>query len=202
MDKDFWDTRYAEPDFAYGLEANAFLVSLADRFVAGQRALVIGDGEGRNGVWLAEQGLSVLSVDQSVIGMEKARQLAQQRGVNLETECVDLLHWDWPQAQFDWVVSIYVHFPPDIRARMHANCMAALRPGGEIIMEAFTPEQLNYASGGPPVREMLYDAAMMKADFAAAEILQLDEAVLPLAEGKYHVGDGAVLRARFRRPLA
>lgn len=198
MDKNFWDTRYTEPDFAYGHEANSFLVSLRDNFAAGQRALVIGDGEGRNGVWLAQQGLSVLSVDQSAVGMEKAQRLARERGVSLETECVDLAHWDWPQAGYDWVVIIFVHFPPEIRARMHANCIAALKLGGEIIMEAFTPEQLNYASGGPPAADMLYDAAMMKKDFAGTQILQLEEAVLPLAEGKYHVGEGAILRARFR----
>ncbi len=198
MDKNFWDTRYTESDFAYGLEANTFLTSLRDNFAAGQRALVIGDGEGRNGVWLAQQGLAVLSVDQSAVGMEKAQKLAQARGVNLETECVDLAHWDWPQATYDWVVIIFVHFPPEIRTRIHANCVAALKPGGEIIMEAFTPEQLNYPSGGPRVAEMLYDAAMMKKDFAGMEILQLKEAVLPLAEGKYHVGEGAILRARFR----
>lgn len=199
--KEFWEQRYAEAGFAYGTEPNAWLASLAGLFRPGQTALVIGDGEGRNGVWLAEQGLEVTSVDMAASGLAKARALARERGVSLETVCADLTAWDWPEAQFDYVVLIYVHFPPEVRAQLHRKAYRALKPGGQIILEAFTFEQLGNPSGGPPRREMLYDAALLKSDFPAeAEWLQLEECQVELDEGRYHVGPAAIVRARLRRP--
>ena len=199
MHKEFWNQRYAEPGHAYGTHPNVYLTTHAALFQPGQRALVIGDGEGRNGVWLAEQGLQVLSVDYSVTGLAKAEALAQQRGVSLQTECVDLTEWDWPQAEFDFVVIIYVHFAPELRTRLHRAALHALKPGGQVILEAFTYEQLQHNSGGPPVREMLYDAALLADDFRDGEILELNECCDVLNEGKYHVGDAAIVRARIRR---
>lgn len=198
----FWDERYAEPGYAYGTEPNAFLVSQRHLLEPGKRALAVADGEGRNGVWLAEQGLEVLSVDQSAVGLAKARALAAARGVSLRTEQADLTHWDWPQAAFDLVVAIFIHFSPAQRTRMHRAMFAALRPGGLLILEAFTPEQLEYRSGGPPVREMLYTAEMLRADFAQAAILSLEETITELQEGPYHRGTAAVVRLIARRPSA
>ncbi len=198
--KEFWEQRYAEEGFAYGTEPNAWLASLAGLFRPGQRALVVGDGEGRNGVWLAQQGLEVVSVDMSQTGLDKARRLAEAKGVTLRTVCADLTEWDWPGNAFDFVVLIYVHFPPEVRPRLHQAAFQALKPGGQIILEAFTFEQLGNPSGGPPVREMLYDAALLKQDFPAAEWLELEECRERLEEGKYHVGDAAIVRARLRRP--
>ena len=194
MDKSFWDSRYAEQGFAYGLSPNVFLASFVDRFKAGHKVLVIGDGEGRNGVWLAEQGCSVVSVDSSRVGVEKAKGLATEKGVEIEAVCADLNDWNWPESEFDFVVIIYVHFPPGIRELLHQKVIAALKPGGQLIMESFTPEQLNYSSGGPPVLEMLYTVEMMKSDFKLLEIQQLEECVTELNEGKYHCGEGAVVR--------
>lgn len=199
MHKEFWEQRYAETGYAYGTQPNVYLTTHAALFQPGQRALVIGDGEGRNGVWLAEQGLHVLSVDYSATGLRKAEALAQERGVNLSTECVDLTAWEWPQGVFDFVVIIYVHFPPEVRARLHQAALHALKPGGQVILEAFTYEQLQHNSGGPPVRDMLYDAALLEDDFSDGEIIELDECCDVLNEGKYHVGDTAIVRARIRR---
>ena len=194
MDKSFWDSRYAEEGFAYGVSPNVFLTSFADNFKAGHKVLVIGDGEGRNGVWLAEQGCSVVSVDSSRVGVEKAQKLATEKGVEIEAVCADLNEWDWPESSFDFVVIIYVHFPPAIRELLHQKVIATLKPGGQLIMESFTPEQLNYSSGGPPVLEMLYTMEMMKSDFQLLEIQKLEECVTELNEGKYHCGEGAVVR--------
>jgi len=194
MDKSFWDSRYAEEGFAYGVSPNVFLTSFADNFKAGHKVLVIGDGEGRNGVWLAEQGCSVVSVDSSRVGVEKAQKLATEKGVEIEAVCADLNEWDWPESTFDFVVIIYVHFPPDVRELLHQKVIATLKPGGQLIMESFTPEQLNYSSGGPPVLEMLYTMEMMKSDFQLLEIQKLEECVTELNEGKYHCGEGAVVR--------
>lgn len=202
---DFWNSRYAEPGFAYGTDPNAFLTAQKKYLQPGMKALAVADGEGRNGVWLAQQGLDVLSVDASEVGLRKTRELAAERGVRLRTEQVDLTAWSWPEAAYDVVVSIFVHFPPEVRARLHCAMFNALKPGGVLILEAFTPAQLGYRSGGPPVREMLYTPDMLKTDFAvqqpanASELLQLEEGIVDLAEGKYHHGPAAVVRLVLRR---
>lgn len=197
--RDFWDTRYAEEGFAYGTTPNVFLSSFREQLQAGMKALVIGDGEGRNGVWLAEQGLDVTSVDLSAVGVEKAAQLASQRGVKLTTVCTDLCQWQWPKDYFDVVVIIFVHFAPDVREYLHQQVIAALKPGGQVIMESYTPQQLAFDTGGPRDLEMLYTAEMMAADFAGMEIKQLEECVVELAEGRYHCGTSAVVRLWARR---
>jgi len=200
MSTEFWNNRYAETGFAYGTEPNAFLVSQKNHLRPGMTALAVADGEGRNGVWLAQQGLEVLSVDASEVGLSKARELAADRGVRLRTERADLTAWQWPEQTFDVVVAIYIHFPPEVRVRMHRAMFGALKPGGVLILEAFTPEQLKYKSGGPPVAEMLYTADMLRIDFAGGEILSIEEVVANLAEGKYHRGPAAVVRLVLRRP--
>lgn len=202
MNNEFWETRYAEPGFAYGTQPNAFLAAQREQLRPGMRALAVADGEGRNGVWLAQQGLDVLSVDASAVGMRKAAELAAQAGVALATECTDLASWDWPQQAFDLVISIYVHFPPELRPRLHRAMLQSLRPGGMLVMEAFNLEQLAYPSGGPRVQEMLYSADMLAEDFAGAGILQLEELVTDLNEGKYHCGPGAVVRLIAQRTVA
>lgn len=200
MSTEFWNSRYAEPGYAYGTEPNTFLVSQQHRLRPGMKALAVADGEGRNGVWLASQGLDVLSVDASEVGLAKARELAADRGVRLRTERADLTTWAWPEAEYDVVAAIFIHFPPEVRARVHRAMLAALRPGGLLILEAFTPEQLNYKSGGPPVAAMLYTADMLRIDFAGAEIVVLEETITELAEGQYHRGPAAVVRLVARRP--
>lgn len=200
MSTDFWNTRYAEPGYAYGTEPNAFLVSQRQYFKPGMKALAVADGEGRNGVWLAQQGLEVLSVDASAVGLSKAQELAAQRRVSVRTLQVDLTTWDWPQNEFDVVVAIFIHFPPETRARMHAKMYQALKPGGTLILEAFTPEQLKYKSGGPPVQEMLYTAEMLRAELSEAEILMCEESLTNLEEGPYHRGLAAVVRLVARHP--
>jgi SAM-dependent methyltransferase len=192
--KDFWEQRYSEKGWAYGTEPNQFLSTQSARLKPGMQALVVGDGEGRNGVWLSQQGLDVLSVDYSAAGLRKARELAIAKGTRLNTECADLTHWRWPVAAFDVVVSVYLHFAPDLRASMHHAMLQALKPGGVLILEAFNKNQLQYKSGGPPVEAMLFSSDELRADFAGAHIEVLEETVAELNEGKYHVGPGAVLR--------
>ena len=194
MNKNFWNARYDEEGYAYGTKANVYLSSHAALFKSVKKVLVIGDGEGRNGVWLAEQGCQVVSVDSSKVGVKKAQHLAAEKGVKLDAIYADLNEWDWPESEFDFVVIIYVHFPPEVRELLHEKVIAALKPGGQLIMESFTPEQLNYSSGGPPILEMLYTAEMMTSDFKMLEIQQLEECITELNEGKYHCGEGAVVR--------
>jgi cyclopropane fatty-acyl-phospholipid synthase-like methyltransferase len=199
---DFWNARYAEPGFAYGTEPNAFLVSQKHHLKPVMKALAVADGEGRNGVWLAQQGLDVLSVDASEVGLRKAQELAQSRGVAIRTELADLTTWKWPEHEFDLVVAIFIHFMPEFRARMHRQMLHALKPGGMLIMEAFTPKQLEYKTGGPPVKEMLYTADMLREEFREGEILRLEEILTGLNEGPYHRGTAAVVGLIVKSPGA
>lgn len=199
----FWDQRYGEPGFAFGEAPNAFLASQASLLVPGGRALVPGDGEGRNGVWLASQGMHVMTVDASPIGVSKAQRLAASRGVTIDAHCADLADWDWPVGTCDLVVSIYLHFPPEVRGWMHAAMVAALAPGGRVLLEAYTPRQLAHRArgtvGGPPDPAMLFEPDLLSADFAGTTIERLEEAEVDLAEGSRHVGRSAVVRLVARR---
>lgn len=192
--KDFWEERYSEDGLAYGEEPNVFLTEVIDQVPARGKILVVGDGEGRNGVWLATKGYKVTSVDYSPVAISKIEKFAKKCDVKVNTVCADLNEWDWPEAEFDAVVAIYVHFPSEARAKLHQKMLDALKPGGKIIMEAFNKSQLDYPSGGPPVIDMLFSEQELKDDFSKANIAELYEKIVYLNEGKYHVGDGAVVR--------
>jgi uncharacterized protein with HEPN domain/SAM-dependent methyltransferase len=199
----FWDKRYAGADMAFGDGPNVFLSAQAHRFTPGMRALVPGDGQGRNGVWLAEQGLIVDTLDISPVGVEKAQALAAARGVAINAQLADLLTWDWPEAGYDVIASIYVHFFDADRQRMHRAMLNALKPGGVLILEAFNLGQLELqkteGSGGPKTADMLFSAEKLRGDFADVDIELLEERIVDLAEGHRHKGRGAVVRLIARR---
>ncbi len=160
---EFWDERYRGEDFSFGTEPKAFLASQAHRLKPGMRVLVPGDGEGRNGVWLAQQGLAADTVDVSPIGVAKAQALAKARGVQINAQIADLLDWDWPAWRYDIVAALYIHFFDPHRPRMHRTMLDALKPGGIVIFEAFRAEQLEFQkthrSGGPRTGDMLCSKA-------------------------------------------
>lgn len=200
---DMWDARYAPASYAYGEAANGFLVAQAARLKSGMRALVPGDGEGRNGVWLAEQGLAVDTLDLSAHGVAKARRLAAARGVAVNAMQADALLWPWPRDCYDLIALIYLHLAADARRFVHVSALAALKPGGLLILEAFRPEQLAAqaagARGGPREARLLYSVADLASDFAGQEVLELTEASAVLEEGALHVGASEVVRAVVRR---
>ena len=192
--KDFWNERYAQKEFAYGTEPNQFLKSCIHYIKPGQKALVVADGEGRNGVWLAEQGLDVTTVDYSESGVEKSKNLAAERGVQINAICADLNEWIFPENEFDIIVSIFAHFPESLRKRVHKGILGALKPGGHLILEAYHPRQLEYKTGGPQSADMMYTKETLKTDFSGGEIFFLEDLDTEVVEGKYHFGKGAVTR--------
>lgn len=187
--KNFWDQRFAEPGFKYGTEPNAFLLDQAHRLPLASQVLVPGDGEGRNGVWLATQGHAVTSVDSSAVGLQKAQALAASRGVALRTEVVDLADWQPPEAGFDALVLIFTHLPAAIRQTAHRSLAKGLRTGAWVVLEAFHPGQLAHASGGPKDADMLYTPQQMCADFEGLIQPVLSwHGQITLAEGSSHQG--------------
>jgi SAM-dependent methyltransferase len=189
-----WESRFAAPDYHFGTAPNAFLRSQAHRLRAGQKALALADGEGRNGVWLAEQGLDVLSLDFSPNALKKARALAAARGVNLRIELMDLAQWEWPAGAFDVIAAIFIQFAdPPFREKIFAGMKRALKPGGLLLMQGYRPEQLNYRTGGPSQVENLYTRGLLEAafgDFASLEIREHDSMV---DEGAGHAGMSALI---------
>jgi cyclopropane fatty-acyl-phospholipid synthase-like methyltransferase len=189
-----WNERFSSPGYHFGTAPNAFLASQAHLLAPGQTALSIADGEGRNGVFLAERGLAVRSVDFSPLALAKARALAASRGVTLTIEQADLLDWTWPVAQFDVVVAIFVQFATaEERPRMFAGIRQALRPGGLLLMQGYRPEQLAYATGGPKQVGNLYTRALLEqafADFASLDIREHDDVI---REGDAHAGMSALI---------
>ena len=145
-----WQQRFAAPGYLFGTAPNAFLKQHAHLLQRGEKALAIADGEGRNGVFLAEQGLDVLSVDFSPLAQEKARKLAKERGVTLRIEQADIIDWDWPAAAFDVVAAIFFQFAvPAERDKIFAGIKKTLKPGGLLLLEGYGPKQLEYKTGGP-----------------------------------------------------
>jgi len=194
-----WDERYAGGSFQFGEAPNLFLLSQAHRLKRGMRALAAGDGEGRNGVWLAEQGLEATSLDWSAVGLAKAAALAARRGVALRTVTADLTRWDWPAASFDAIAWIFVHLPPEDRALACAGAMRALAPGGLLLLECFTPAQDGRRSGGPKDPALLWSRALVERHFAGLEVLELLEGTVALDEGPRHQGPAEVVRAVLRK---
>lgn len=190
----FWDQAFDTPHFKYGTAPNAFVRAQAHRLRPAARVLVPGDGEGRNGVWLAAQGHAVLSVDASGVGLRKAQQWAAEQGVALQTELADLTSWQPAPGAFDGVVLTFVHLPSALRRDVHQRLVRALRPGGWLILEAFTPEQLRYASGGPKDADMLYTLDDLRTDFAGLYEHLAWAGEVWLDEGPGHQGSAQVVR--------
>jgi SAM-dependent methyltransferase len=188
-----WQQRFAAPDYIFGKAPNAFLKAQAPRLRAGQSALSVADGEGRNGVWLAEQGLDVRSIDYAPAALAKARALAEQRGVRLRTEVTDVFTWHYPTAAFDVIAAIFIFAAPAERPAFFANLKKALKPGGLLLMQGYRPEQLAYRTGGPPDAERLYTRALLESGFGDMSELEIHEHDSPISEGSAHVGMSALI---------
>lgn len=202
-----WNTRYrdAGDDYLFGTEPNRFLAHRADLLRDGRNALAVADGEGRNSVWLAEQGLDVTAIEISAIALEKARRLAAGRQVAIRFLQADMLAPGWPPAEmhadFDWVIGIFIQFAGAAeRVRQFAAMKALTRRGGRILLQGYTPRQLEYRTGGPGVLENLYTGEILRAAFADWIIEELVEYEDEIAEGPGHKGRSALIGMVARKP--
>ena len=199
----FWSARYrdAGDDFLFGTAPNSFLASQAERFGAGMSVLSVADGEGRNAVWLAEQGCQVTATEISPVALEKAARLARGRHVSVDWKVADILNWTWPQGAYDAVVGIFIQFAtPEERPRQIAGMKQAVKPGGFLLLQGYTPKQLDYRTGGPSSVENLYTEALLRELFADWEIVLLREHEAILEEGTAHCGRSALIDLVARKP--
>lgn len=185
-----WDERYAEDGFAFGTEPNDFLCEVADQLPVG-RTLCIGDGEGRNGVFLAELGHRVTTIDLSPVGVLKARRLAAERGVTVDAHVADLEHYDLGSGTWDCIVSIFCHLPPDLRHRVHTAIPRALTNQGCLVFEAYRKANIARGVGGPQNVEMTVELEELLEDLGLQHRMEIvigREVEREITEGKYHNG--------------
>lgn len=196
-----WQERYSTPDYRFGKAPNEFLAACRPLLPARGKALAVADGEGRNGVWLAKQGLDVLSIDFAPAALEKARKLADENKVSVTFEEADVHAWPYPDAAFDVVAEIFTQFStPAQRALKWAGMRRALKRGGLLIVQGYTPKQLQYGTGGPKQVEHLYTREMLEHAFGDLADLVIVEEEPELNEGPGHSGMSAVIGLTARKP--
>lgn len=202
-----WNKRYGEAgeDYLFGTAPNHFLARRAALFASGKNALALADGEGRNSVWLAQQGLDVTAVEISPVAVEKARRLAQGKQVEVTFQTADILCPNWPPADmldaFDWVVGIFIQFVgPPWRDVLFTRMKQLTRPGGYVLLHGYTPQQLEFKTGGPAEIENLYTEEILRAAFAEWTIEEIVDYQEDVAEGSGHRGKSALIGLVARKP--
>jgi SAM-dependent methyltransferase len=194
-----FDQRYASEAFFYGTEPNRFLVDVSARLPAHAQILSLGEGEGRNAVYLAGLGHTVHALDESAVGLAKAERLAAARGVSITTECVDLAHYAIEPDRWDVILSIWCHVDGALRRRLHTEVVRALRPGGLYVLEAYTSAQIGRGTGGPSDPDLMPSAVQLDAELHGLEVLRSVELEREVQEGQGHRGHSAVVQWIGRR---
>ncbi|MFI4891089.1 MAG: SAM-dependent methyltransferase [Steroidobacterales bacterium] len=197
---DHWDERYGDASYYYGTEPNDFLREHAAAIRSGGTVLSLGEGEGRNAVFLAGLGASVTALDQSATGLAKARRLATERGVSIDTIVADLADYRIEPGRWDGIVSIWCHMPSAVRPAIHRQVMLGLKPGGVLLLEAYTPSQVGRGTGGPNSTDLLPSLAEFRRDLAGLEFIHAVERERVVHEGRGHSGLSAVVQIVARRP--
>jgi len=195
----FWDDKFSADHYIYGTDPNEFLATNFAAIPKGN-VLCIGDGEGRNGVFLATQGYQVTSVDSSAVGLRKARELATIKGVEINTILADLNDYDFGNGQWSGIVSIYCHLESPLRQKVHSGVVSGLKNAGVLLLEAYTPKQLEFNTGGPPRTSLMYSEEILQSDFKGLDFSLLQEIDRPVKEGTHHDGMGAVVQAIAVKP--
>ncbi len=189
-----WDQRYDIDDYLFGIEASQFLTKHASWLTAGANALAVADGEGRNSVFLAEQGLNVTAMDISEVGAAKARLLAEQRGVVVDVQVADILEWEWTPDSYDFVVAVFIQFlDPTQRLAVFTGMQRTLRPGGHLLLHGYRPEQIAYGTGGPREPANMYTEEDLAAAFGEMQIDVLESYDISISEGPGHDGTSALI---------
>jgi SAM-dependent methyltransferase len=195
-----WNERFSQPGYLFGLAPNAFLVRQSARLRPGSRVLCVADGEGRNSTWLAARGHEVTAFDLSPVAVDKARSLAAERGVAVDNHVAGTDTWEWAPAEYDAVAAIFIQFAsPAERPSLYAGMWRTLKPGGLLLIQGYTPKQLEYGTGGPGRRDHLYTADLLRELLPQAQWLELTEHEAELTEGGGHRGRSALIDAVARK---
>jgi SAM-dependent methyltransferase len=188
-----WDKEYSVDEYVYGTKPNDFLAVMTRKLKKG-RVLCLAEGEGRNAVHLAKEGFTVTAVDSSAVGLAKAKKLAQEYGVRIETIHVDLADFIIDESSWDSIISISCHLPPVLRKQVHKGVVSGLRKGGTFLLEAYTPRQLEFRTGGPPSAEFMMDLLTLKEELSDLRMIHGVELLRNVVEGINHTGKGSVVQ--------
>ena len=194
--RDFWDRRFAAAgeSFVFGREPNDFLVREAGRLFPDSAVLSVADGEGRNSVFLAKAGHRVDALEFAPAAAAKSRKLAAEQQVEINLLETDVFEWVWPEETYDAVVAIFIQFAaPAQRQVLFDKMMAALKPGGLLLLQGYTPKQLEHGTGGPSAVENLYTESVMLNAFKGHDILLLRVHESVIDEGEGHRGMSALV---------
>ncbi len=191
----FWDKRFSQPEYVFGKEPNAYLKIQASKYVKpGANALCVADGEGRNSVWLAKQGMTVEAFDISPVAVEKAKELAKHEQVSVAFSVASTHSWEWKPNHYDLIAAIFIQFAtPNMRVDLFAQMRDSLKPGGYLILQGYTPKQLDYKTGGPPSIDHLYTTELIQDLLRGMEICDWQEYEAKIHEGEGHRGMSALM---------
>jgi SAM-dependent methyltransferase len=195
-----WDERYRAAGYFYGAEPNDFLRERHGEIARGGEVLCLAEGEGRNAVFLAAQGYAVVAIDQSAVGLKKAERLAALKGVQITTIQTDLAEYRIEPDRWDGIVSIWCHLPRALRTEVHHQVVTGLNPGGVLLLESYTPEQLRYGTGGPPMADRMVTLTDLRRDLDGLVFIHAVERECVVKEGSGHTGLSAVVQLVARRP--
>lgn len=200
--RETWDARFSSDEYIFGTAPNVWLAQHIDLLKPGMHVLAVADGEGRNSVWMAQQGLQVDAFDISPVGIEKAKKLAQQQGVKVNFSIHGVEDYPWTTGTYDAVVAIFIQFAdPETRATLFKRMKSALKPDGMILLQGYTPKQLEYKTGGPPNLSHLYTEELLQDAFGDLDISELNAYEQVLTEGTQHHGQSALIGLVARRPF-
>jgi SAM-dependent methyltransferase len=194
MNKKFWDTRYAEKDYAYGTAPNDFLKEISKKIKPDSEILCLAEGEGRNAVFLAEQGHRLTAVDYSESGLTKLKKLANSKGVNIKTICADINEYTIGENKWDVIVCIFGHFPFELRKKVFSNIHSSLRQKGLFLLEAYSKHQIDYKTGGPQSTDLLYSIEELASDLKNFKQIEIKQKERFISEGLYHNGLSSVIQ--------
>jgi len=191
----FWDKRFSQPEYVFGKEPNAFLKNQVPKYMkSGDSALCVADGEGRNSVWLAKQGMAVEAFDISPVAIEKAKQLAKDKQVSVALSVASTHDWLWKPNHYDLVAAIFIQFAtPNMRVEIFAQIRDSLKSGGYLILQGYTPKQLDYKTGGPPSIDHLYTTELIQDLLKGMQICNWQEYEAEIHEGDGHHGMSALM---------
>lgn len=192
--KEFWNERYSENGFAYGIHANDFLIENYHIFKPGGRILCLAEGEGRNAIFLAKQGFDVCAVDQSEVGINKLNNWATKENVKIDTVLADLIEYGFGESKWDGIISIFGHLPPALRAKVHHGIIKSLKVGGLYLCEGYTVEQLKFGTGGPKDSQLFLSKEIIEEELKELKVIKLETKERLINEGKYHQGMSAVVQ--------
>ncbi|MDY6902692.1 MAG: class I SAM-dependent methyltransferase [Cyanobacteriota bacterium] len=194
-----WNERYSQTEYAFGKNPNEFLVEVIQD-IPKDLVLCLAEGEGRNAVYLAQQGCRVTAVDASPVGLKKAQKLAAEGSVEIESIVADLADFIIQPNSWDAIISIFCHLPPNLRANIHRQVVSGLRSGGVFVLEAYTPRQLEFKTGGPPNADLMMELKTLQQELDGLEFRHATEVEREIQEGLFHQGHSAVVQLLAVKP--